>query len=70
MWSGMPFLRFGECLDALGAERLADKSAALENTYPLQVRLELVAGRTERVAAAVAEHRAFAAIFTLSHDCL
>ena len=63
-------LRFGECFDALGAERLADECASFHNTYPLQVRLELVAGRTERMAAAVAEHRAFTAIFTLSHDCL
>ncbi len=60
-------VELGERLDALGTQHLAHVHAILLDAHALEVWLELAPGGSHRMAAAVAEHGAFAAHFASSH---
>lgn len=63
-----PALSLRQCLDALGAQRLADENAFFKHPHALKVWFEFVPCRAQGVAATVAEHRPLATHFTLRHD--
>ena len=54
-------------LDALGTQGLTHKFTLLFNFDMLKIRLKLMPGRSQGMAAAITKHRAFAAVFTFSH---
>ena len=59
---------FDESTNALGAQQLADRAAALKDASPLQIGAESTPGSPHRVAAIMSEGCCFSAIFTFSHD--
>lgn len=63
--NGLVVLR--QCLDALGAEVLANHVLALTHGDGLDVRVELPAGGAHRKAALIAKLRLLATSFTDSH---
>ncbi|OGN75807.1 MAG: hypothetical protein A2X24_00915 [Chloroflexi bacterium GWB2_54_36] len=64
----MMLCSFDESTNALGAQQLADRAAALKDARPLQIRPERPSGSPHRVAAIMSEGSGLPAIFTFSHD--
>lgn len=60
--------KFRSRFDALRAQILADALAVFHHVNALNIWLELAPCRAQRVAAGVAKHRGFAAIFTFRHN--
>lgn len=60
-------LGFGKCLNALGAQILANALPVFINPNTLNIGFELTTGRLQRMAAVIAEHRLLAARITFGH---